>query len=152
KLVDPCRVGVSTRRQTINGRSRRRLNLHVDHGNRSPHIEMIGHTVGERECGDVRVDLEEVLRDDDISREERLYTTGPRRQRLMFEDDLDISVGKVQLVDGVEGKVAVVQSEIELPFSDRVGALSVNGSEAVRGAGECSERRIVTVGEAPCGG
>ena len=136
ELVDTGRVGISSGREPIDGRRRQSLDLDADERNRRPDVEMVGDSISECEGGDVGLNLQEVLRDDDVPFEEGAQATARRRQILMPEDDLDVSIGQIELVDPVKREMAEVQAEVELSFSDRVGAFRVDRPEAVRGARE----------------
>src|SRR6266496_5259804 len=48
--------------------------------------------------------------------------------------------------------MAEVQTEVELPYADRLGPLCVNGTKAVGSAGDDDRRGIEPIGEASRGG
>src|SRR5262249_38650883 len=143
KLVDPRCIRVPSRREPIDGRRRQRFDLYVDERNRRSDVQVVRHAVGEGKGGNVGLNLQEILRGDDVTLEEGLKAAAGRGKILVLEHDLDVPVGKRKLVDSIEREVAEVQAEVEFPFSDRVGALRVDRTETVGRAREGSQRRIV---------
>ena len=69
---------------------------------------------------------------DDVAFEERLEQVRPVVvDVLVREHEAHVAVRQRQAVDLVEGEVAVIQAEVEAALAERVGALGVDGPEAL---------------------
>src|SRR6266545_3882112 len=125
--------------------------LDPDDRNRGADVQAVREAIGRNECRDVGLELQQEPRRDHVSLEEELNVGGVLVRVLVREDQADVPVAKVQAVDLVELEMRKVQAEVELPFSDRLGALRVDGTEALRRSREGAQGGIEAVGE-PAGG
>ena len=115
---------------------------------RQADVEALRDAVGQHERRDVGLHLQEELRRDEVPFEEEVRVALVAVRVFVREDEADIAIAQRQVPDLVEGEVAEVHAEVEAAFSDRLGTLGVDRTEAVDAAGEDPERRIEAVREA----